>query len=609
MRRGSQPFEPLCQSPRDCHRDDLTMHDTPLTLPDDWAANLLEIAGRRQPLEETCRQLSRLTAALINAQEVNWLSRESIEALTSGDATDTNSSRLSANLLGRLSGLKKATIVGSPEGNRANDVLIPVASAGVLHCRLVASPAQLPQFVALLKLIAGYFLVAGQAAHRRQLEQFAIENGVKARLNEVLFQSDDPRESMDEFCQVVAQHLKADIVVMMLAPDAALSRRVALAGSNRELEKRGETVRLARKLAAESMTAPAEIQTSIDSQGVCPSAHAQLLASEFSSQRMLALAVNDALGQPQGALLIGGNQLDSQALDSFRRWLISLGPSLLFRHRPRSTRGPVWRPLHRKLALAVATGALVALMWVPIPYQIRTPLKLVPQQRRVVTAPFDGVLLSSPRQSGDSVERGSELGAMDEGPLQLEYRELSSERIRVAKQRDVKLAEGQIGDVQMADIRLREIDAALDLIDLKLARARIEAPIDGILIGEDLKNAEGAQVSLGQPLYEVAPLEQLRAELEVAGDQVGQLSVGQPVQLWVDQSDAPSIKGQVTRIAPRAEVREGRNVILCEVLLDNSDRQYRPGMQGKAAIEAGYRSVGWLVFHRLWDKTRVYLGV
>jgi hypothetical protein len=63
----------------------------------------------------------------------------------------------------------------------------------------------------------------------------------------------------------------------------------------------------------------------------------------------------------------------------------------------------------------------------------------------------------------------------------------------------------------------------------------------------------------------------------------------------------------VSQVYPISEVRDGRNIFVCLSSIDNSRGELRPGMLGKARIEAGHRALGWTLFHRLWDWVRLNL--
>ena len=59
-----------------------------------------------------------------------------------------------------------------------------------------------------------------------------------------------------------------------------------------------------------------------------------------------------------------------------------------------------------------------------------------------------------------------------------------------------------------------------------------------------------------------------------------------------------SWRGAVENIRPRAEQRDGQQVFVAEVSLDNTASQLRPGMSGVARITSRSQPIGWILFHR-----------
>ena len=66
-------------------------------------------------------------------------------------------------------------------------------------------------------------------------------------------------------------------------------------------------------------------------------------------------------------------------------------------------------------------------------------------------------------------------------------------------------------------------------------------------------------------------------------------------------------RGTLAAIHPRAEIRDGSNVFLGEVELENARQLLRPGMKGHAQIRGPKKSVPWVVFHKPWSKLLAWL--
>ncbi len=60
--------------------------------------------------------------------------------------------------------------------------------------------------------------------------------------------------------------------------------------------------------------------------------------------------------------------------------------------------------------------------------------------------------------------------------------------------------------------------------------------------------------------------------------------------------------GVIRAIRPRAEVRDGENVFVAEVEIDNPDLALRPGMHAVSKIETGKKRVAWILFHHAAER-------
>lgn len=66
------------------------------------------------------------------------------------------------------------------------------------------------------------------------------------------------------------------------------------------------------------------------------------------------------------------------------------------------------------------------------------------------------------------------------------------------------------------------------------------------------------------------------------------------------------VRGEVAKIHPRSEIRDGQNVFIAEVNLENPDRELLPGMSGLARVRSRIRPLGWIWFHKAWYRVRVF---
>jgi multidrug efflux pump subunit AcrA (membrane-fusion protein) len=152
----------------------------------------------------------------------------------------------------------------------------------------------------------------------------------------------------------------------------------------------------------------------------------------------------------------------------------------------------------------------------------------------------------------------------------------------------------------------RKAQAQVDLLQKRIDEASIKSPISGTVIGpEDMTRFIRRPVKTGDVLFEVAPVENLRAVLEVPEDEIAevrdQTSRG---ELATTAYPGKRIGFVVDRINPVAEQVDQKNVYKVRVTLDPKDMERLaadnwtlPGMKGVAKIDLGKKP-----YYELWTR-------
>ncbi len=262
----------------------------------------------------------------------------------------------------------------------------------------------------------------------------------------------------------------------------------------------------------------------------------------------------------------------------------------------------------RRVALAGALVMCALLPLCPWRHKIRNDCRVEPVIRRFTAVPYDGILQRSLVRPGDLVKAGQVLASMDDRELRWELSGFIAERGRVAKQRDVAMASHDTSEKQMAQLEMQRLDQKIELYQHRESSLDVTSPIDGVILKGDLEDAEGAPVKVGQSLFEIAPLHRVKLELAILEDDLPAIEEGMAVHARLDGLQSRVVTGQVERIFPRSEIRDGHNVFLAEVTLDNPDGLIRPGMSGQAKIRSHFRPLGWIWFHKAWHKMRNWVG-
>jgi hypothetical protein len=123
-----------------------------------------------------------------------------------------------------------------------------------------------------------------------------------------------------------------------------------------------------------------------------------------------------------------------------------------------------------------------------------------------------------------------------------------------------------------------------------------------------LQRVEGAALTRGHNLFEVAPLSPLIVELAVPEDEVRLVEPGMPVTLWPASQPGTSLAGTPSRIHPQAEVRENETVFIAEVEVPNAGGALRPGMKASAVVWGRREPLVWTVVRRPVGRASRWLG-
>lgn len=260
------------------------------------------------------------------------------------------------------------------------------------------------------------------------------------------------------------------------------------------------------------------------------------------------------------------------------------------------------------LALGVL-GAALFLTLAKGDYRAEAPCLLEATQRRVVPAPFDGFLKDTRVDPGDPeknrVPAGGVLGELHTTELRLELLDAEKEKIGYETQAKAAREERKFGEVKVALAQARRAQAKIDLLTYRLEQAVLRSPVAGYVVVGDLKKQIGAPVKMGDVLYEIAPLESLRAELNVPEDQIPDVQVGQRGELAIAAKPDEKIPFVVEGVFPLAEVKDQKNVFRVRVRLETLRPWMRPGMEGLAKIQIDRRSYAWLWTRRLRNWIRM----
>jgi len=239
-------------------------------------------------------------------------------------------------------------------------------------------------------------------------------------------------------------------------------------------------------------------------------------------------------------------------------------------------------------------------------YRITADAALEGAVRRVVVAALDGYIDEVHVRPGDIVEEGQLLATLDDSVLQLEKVKWSSQQSQFFHQQRDALAQHDRAESRIIKAKREQAEAQLALLTEQIARTRITAPFDGLIVSGDLSQSLGAPVERGDVLMEVAPLKEYRVVLAVEEGEIFAVREGQNGQLALASVPGTVFPFVVDKITPVATAAEGRNTFRVEARLTASSDALRPGMDGAGKIEAGQQKLIWIWTHKLTNWLRLF---
>jgi len=231
-------------------------------------------------------------------------------------------------------------------------------------------------------------------------------------------------------------------------------------------------------------------------------------------------------------------------------------------------------------------------------YRVTSPAVLEGLVQRTIAAPFQGYVSSQEVRAGAIVEKGQVLATLDDRDLALERLRWSTTHRQRLAEYDRALAARERAEANIIRAQIDQAVAQIAILDEQLARTRITAPFDGIIVTGDLSQSVGTTVDRGQELFKIAPLEAYRVILEVDESDMEDIRHGQTGALRITSVPGEQLTYTVERITPIAEQAEGRNYFRVEATLQQGSEVVRPGMSGIAKTDVEER----LLIHIWTDK-------
>lgn len=251
-------------------------------------------------------------------------------------------------------------------------------------------------------------------------------------------------------------------------------------------------------------------------------------------------------------------------------------------------------------------------------YRVGAEAHLEPRVRRIISAPFDARLKSLVPgiEPGVRVTAGQLLAQFDDTEYRLSLASADAKIQQAEKSAAAARLERDLTKVAAFEAQAKAARAEADAYRDRIERCRVVAPIDGEIIAGDIKERVGATLKLGDPMFQIASMDDIVLVAKVDERDVALVrrafddarEQGRPARGAVATKSNPSdpIDFTVERIVPLAQAAEGKNVYEVRAVLDGAPEWFRPGMEGIAKFDTQRHSLLWIGSRRIIDTVRMW---
>jgi RND family efflux transporter MFP subunit len=240
---------------------------------------------------------------------------------------------------------------------------------------------------------------------------------------------------------------------------------------------------------------------------------------------------------------------------------------------------------------------LVAVLLVAVPWKMRIGANgaVVPAERRTVTAEVDGVVQKVLVQEGSAVSATTVLAELDASDDQVRLEQAQTNLALEQRQRAQAEAEGDLGAANQARLRMEIHQAEVELHRENVAKARLLAPVAGVVITPKIEEKVGQHLEKGDVFCELVDTARLAVEMNVPETTVDLIRPGAPVSLKLNAFPTHTYSARVERVSAGAVSIDGVQYFVVRATFFQPKGEVRTGMVGRAKISAvgGWGDSGW----------------
>lgn len=255
----------------------------------------------------------------------------------------------------------------------------------------------------------------------------------------------------------------------------------------------------------------------------------------------------------------------------------------------------------RLVKLGAAALVLFGLAMIPIPDGADLPARVEASTKRILTAPFSGVIAEVPVAENTRVTVDQVMLRMDTREVALELIGVQAERATAVITRETARAARNAAQLRNAELEVDRLQARIDLLDARQQSGTLTASINGIAVLGDLPDRVGATVRQGDPLLEIADPTALHLDVTVLESNVGRIAQGDVGTFRPDFNPSLSHSAEITFISPAIDLQQDPPRLTARATFAQAPDALGPGLSGVLILGDTYRPVWQVLYTNLRD--------
>ncbi|MDO6563307.1 HlyD family efflux transporter periplasmic adaptor subunit [Amphritea sp. 1_MG-2023] len=259
-----------------------------------------------------------------------------------------------------------------------------------------------------------------------------------------------------------------------------------------------------------------------------------------------------------------------------------------------------------RVSLLIALCFLMLCLFLPVDHSIKPPVVVEGRIQRSITIPVDGVIKTIDVQAGDIINAGQLIASLDDAEIRLQLDQLKNDVAVAEKQHRQALAQLKYAEAQQFSLQGDIANIDMQLLQQKLSRLALRAPITGQIISGDMGRAMGSVVKQGQVLFEMAPVGQYRIVFEVDEADIRYVSKGNTGEILLTGLGNRAYPVVLDTVSSVFTAQPGQRFYRVEGHIEGDiSKDIRPGMKGVADLIVGRKRLGEILFGPLMHWLRL----